>query len=101
RQEARARRSDRDCADVPPFDPCPGRVFFARSNSSSAERAARGSSPTDRRMNYPELPGKIRHDICEWWKTVHADGHQPWREALQELKARDEFPILKLGVDLN
>jgi hypothetical protein len=52
-------------------------------------------------MNYPELPGKIRHDICEWWKTVHADGHQPWREALQELKARDEFPILKLGVDLN
>jgi len=52
-------------------------------------------------MNYPELPGKIRHDICEWWKTVHADGGQPWREALQELKARDEFPILKLGVDLN
>ncbi len=52
-------------------------------------------------MNYPELPGKIRHDICEWWKTVHADGGQPWREALAELKQRDEFPILKLGVDLN
>jgi hypothetical protein len=52
-------------------------------------------------MNYPELPGKIRHDICEWWKTVHADGAQPWREALGELKKRDEFPILKLGVDLN
>jgi hypothetical protein len=52
-------------------------------------------------MNYPELPGKIRHEICEWWKTVHADGGQPWREALEELKTKDEFPILKLGVDLN
>jgi hypothetical protein len=51
-------------------------------------------------MNYPELPGKIRHDICEWWKTVHQNGDQPWREALQELKAKDEFPLLKLGVDL-
>ncbi len=51
-------------------------------------------------MHYPELPGKVRHDICEWWKTVHAAGEQPWREALHELKARDEFPILKLGVDL-
>ena len=51
-------------------------------------------------MDYPELPGKIRHEICEWWKTVHADGTQPWREALEELKAKDEFPMLKLGVDL-
>ena len=51
-------------------------------------------------MNYPELPGKVRHDICEWWKTVHEAGDQPWREALEELKARDEFPMLKLGVDL-
>ena len=51
-------------------------------------------------MNYPELPGKVRHDICEWWKTVHAAGNLPWRQALEELKARDEFPMLKLGVDL-
>ena len=51
-------------------------------------------------MNYPELPGKLRHDICEWWKTMHAEGTHPWREALEDLKRRDEFPILKLGVDL-
>lgn len=49
-------------------------------------------------MLYPELPGKVRHDICEWWKTI--DRTQPWREALEDLKAKDEFPLLKLGVDL-
>ena len=51
-------------------------------------------------MQYPELPGKVRHDICEWWKTVHEAAQAGWREALEDLKARDEFPLLKLGVDL-
>lgn len=49
-------------------------------------------------MDYAELPGKVRHDLCEWWKTIDRTG--PWREALQELKTKNEFPLLKLGVDL-
>ncbi len=31
---------------------------------------------------------------------MHAEGNHAWREALEDLKERDEFPILKLGVDL-